>query len=40
MGEYNEAIKFYTEDLNLSRQMGDIQGEAISYSNLGSVHQV
>jgi tetratricopeptide (TPR) repeat protein len=38
LGEYQQAIEFHQQSLEITRQIGDRGGEASSYNNLGSVY--
>ncbi|BAY23236.1 tetratricopeptide TPR_3 [Calothrix sp. NIES-2100] len=37
LGEYQRAIEFYQQSLDISKEIGDIRGEANTWFNLGEV---
>jgi CHAT domain-containing protein/tetratricopeptide (TPR) repeat protein len=39
LGQYQKAIEFHQQSLEISRQIGDRQGEAASLNNLGTAYQ-
>jgi len=39
LGEYDKAAKYLQEALVIQKQIGDKQGEAAKYGNLGNVFQ-
>jgi tetratricopeptide (TPR) repeat protein len=38
LGKYQEALNFYQQSLEIKREIGDMNGEAISLNNLGIVY--
>ena len=38
LGQYQQAIEYYQQSLAIKREIGDRNGEANSYNNLGSVY--
>merc|ERR1740133_406848 len=36
LGQYSKAVEFHTKHLNISRELGDRDGEGVAYGNLGN----
>ena len=37
-GQYDKALGFHTQELNLRQELGDLRGECKAHGNLGNVH--
>ena len=40
LGEYRKAIEYHEQSLEISREIGDRQGEGISLGNLGIAYDI
>lgn len=38
MGQYDKALGFHTQELNLRQELNDLRGECKAHGNLGNVH--
>lgn len=38
MGQYDKALGFHTQELNLRQELTDLRGECKAHGNLGNVH--
>ena len=39
LGDFSQAIKYHTQDLEIAKEVGDRAGEGKTYANLGCAHQ-
>jgi hypothetical protein len=40
LGDFSQAIKYNTQDLEIAKEVGDRAREGKTYGNLGNSHQV
>ena len=38
MGQYQKALEYYEQSLNISRKIGDVQGEGVTLGNIGAIY--